>query len=49
MASTHPDWEEISRSPEFRELMQKKRRFIISATFFFALYYFALPFFHRLF
>jgi uncharacterized membrane protein (DUF485 family) len=45
MASTHPDWEEISRSPEFRELMQKKRRFIISATFFFALYYFALPFF----
>lgn len=40
-----PDWEEIAHSPEFRKMMQKKKRFTISATVFFALYYFALPFF----
>ncbi len=45
MNQTDPDWEEIARSPEFQMLMKKKKRFIISATVFFALYYFALPFF----
>lgn len=40
-----PDWEQIYHSSEFRSLMQKKKRFMISATLFFALYYFALPFF----
>lgn len=40
-----PDWENIYNSPEFRKLMQKKKRFMISATLFFAIYYFALPIF----
>jgi uncharacterized membrane protein (DUF485 family) len=37
------NWEEISHTPEFQLLMRKKKRFMISATIFFALYYFALP------
>jgi uncharacterized membrane protein (DUF485 family) len=45
MNQVNPNWEEIAHSPEFRNLMQKKKRFTISATIFFALYYFALPFF----
>ncbi|MGI6126810.1 MAG: DUF485 domain-containing protein [Planifilum sp.] len=41
--STEHDWERIANTPEFRELMARKKRFIIPATLFFALYYFALP------
>ncbi|SEN71881.1 DUF485 domain-containing protein [Lihuaxuella thermophila] len=41
----HPDWEEIAQSPEFRKLMQQKKRFTIWASVFFVVYYFALPFF----
>lgn len=37
------DWERIANTPEFREMMARKKRFIIPATLFFALYYFALP------
>jgi len=37
------DWEQIARSPEFRALMKRKRRFMIGSVVFFSLYYFALP------
>lgn len=38
------DWEKIARSNEFKELIRAKRRFIIPATVFFVVYYFALPY-----
>jgi uncharacterized membrane protein (DUF485 family) len=38
------DWEKIAGSNEFKELIRAKRRFIIPATIFFVLYYFALPY-----
>jgi uncharacterized membrane protein (DUF485 family) len=33
------DWEAIERSPEFRELVSKKRAFVIPATIFFLTWY----------
>lgn len=36
------DWERVATSTEFRELVRAKRRFIIPATIFFIIYYFAL-------
>ncbi|SFJ52163.1 DUF485 domain-containing protein [Thermoflavimicrobium dichotomicum] len=41
---TSSDWEAIADSEKFRTLMKKKKRFIWTATIFFVLYYFALPF-----
>jgi uncharacterized membrane protein (DUF485 family) len=38
-----PDWEAIAASPAFRELRSAKTRFIVPATVFFVVYYFALP------
>lgn len=38
------DWEKIAGSNEFKELIRAKRRFIIPATTFFVIYYFALPY-----
>ena len=37
------EWEAIERAPGFRELVAAKRRFIVPATLFFIVYYFALP------
>jgi uncharacterized membrane protein (DUF485 family) len=37
------DWERIAAAPEFRELLRRKRAFILPATVFFIVYYFALP------
>lgn len=37
------DWARLESEPEFRELVDAKRRFIIPATIFFMIYYFALP------
>lgn len=37
------DWRTIAASGAFRELLRAKRRFIIPATIFFIIYYFALP------
>lgn len=34
-----PDWEAIERSPEFRELVAAKRRFVVPATVFFLAWY----------
>jgi uncharacterized membrane protein (DUF485 family) len=33
------NWEEIERSPEFRELIARKRRFVLPATIFFLSWY----------
>ena len=38
------DWEAINATPEFQALLKAKRRFIIPATIFFVVYYFALPY-----
>ena len=37
------DWTAIERLPEFRALVRAKRAFIVPATLFFLVYYFALP------
>ncbi len=38
------DWKTIAASEGFRALLKQKRRFILPATIFFVLYYFALPY-----
>jgi uncharacterized membrane protein (DUF485 family) len=48
MSDTHDhkpavDWAAIEAMPAFRELLARKARFIITATVFFVIYYFALP------
>ena len=40
---SHPDWAAIERRPEFRALVRAKRAFLIPASLFFVVYYFALP------
>lgn len=37
------DWERLAASERFRALLKAKRRFIVPATIFFIVYYFALP------
>src|SRR5690242_6863562 len=37
------DWERIASTESFRRLLREKRRFVIPATVFFIVYYFALP------
>lgn len=37
------DWERVAAMPEFRELMRAKAAFVVPATVFFLVYYFALP------
>ena len=37
------EWQRIAEMPEFKHLMIAKRRFILPATLFFVVYYFALP------
>lgn len=37
------NWDEVAASPRFRELVASKRRFVVPATIFFVVYYFALP------
>jgi uncharacterized membrane protein (DUF485 family) len=41
MSQTDPriDWEAIERSPEFRELLSARRRFVLPATIFFLAWY----------
>ena len=41
MSSTqHVDWDAAANSPEFKELITKKRRFVVPATVFFLAWYF---------
>lgn len=37
------DWKQIAATTEFQQLVAAKRRFIVRATLFFVIYYFALP------
>jgi len=37
------DWEKVAAMDEFRALLKTKLKFIVSATIFFVVYYFALP------
>ncbi|HEX8337414.1 MAG TPA: DUF485 domain-containing protein [Pyrinomonadaceae bacterium] len=37
------DWDRVAAQPEFQQLLASKRRFIVPATVFFVVYYFALP------
>jgi uncharacterized membrane protein (DUF485 family) len=37
------DWDKIAALPEFKGLLHRKARFIVPATLFFIVYYFALP------
>ena len=37
------NWSRVTQLPEFRMMVQAKLRFIIPATLFFVVYYFALP------
>src|SRR5215211_7082578 len=37
------DWDRVADEPEFKGLLASKRRFIVPATVFFVVYYFALP------
>jgi uncharacterized membrane protein (DUF485 family) len=37
------DWERFAASSAFRELLRRKRAFVVPATVFFIVYYFALP------
>jgi len=37
------DWDRIAASQEFKDLLVDKARFIVPATIFFIVYYFALP------
>lgn len=43
-AAAVPDWNRIAASADFQRLTRAKRRFIIPATIFFVVYYFALPY-----
>lgn len=43
VASQDAKWQKIEADPEFRKLVSAKKRFIIPATIFFIVYYFALP------
>ena len=38
-----PDWDAIAASAEFREIRRSRLRFVVPATIFFVVYYFALP------
>ena len=36
-------WDRIYNSPDYQRLITRKTKFVVAATVFFALYYFALP------
>jgi uncharacterized membrane protein (DUF485 family) len=42
-SATKTDWDVVASNPEFKDLMAAKTRFIVPATVFFIVYYFALP------
>lgn len=42
-APSKTDWDDIASNPEFEDLLAAKARFIVPATVFFIVYYFALP------
>ncbi len=43
MNQSHPDWRKVDADPDFRRLVNARKRFIIPAFIFFCTYYFTLP------
>ena len=43
ISKTTSDWDVVANNDEFKRLMAAKARFIVPATIFFIVYYFALP------
>ncbi|MES2202648.1 MAG: DUF485 domain-containing protein [candidate division FCPU426 bacterium] len=43
MAKTDSQWDRIAASAEFKDLLKSKAKFVVPATIFFIVYYFALP------
>ena len=41
--SAQVEWRRVTQMPEFKSMLKAKMRFIIPATLFFVVYYFALP------
>jgi uncharacterized membrane protein (DUF485 family) len=39
--ATTPDWSAIARAPQFRELVERRRRFVVAGTLFYTLYFVA--------
>jgi uncharacterized membrane protein (DUF485 family) len=39
--ATTPDWSAIARSPQFRDLVERRRRFVVAGTLFYTLYFVA--------
>jgi uncharacterized membrane protein (DUF485 family) len=37
--ATSPDWRAIARSPQFRSLVERRRRFVVAGTLFYTLYF----------
>jgi uncharacterized membrane protein (DUF485 family) len=37
------DWDRIAQSADYRRMMASKTKFVVAATLFFSIYYFALP------
>ncbi len=42
-ATSETPWERIAQLTEFQQLLEQKRKFVVPATIFFIVYYFALP------
>jgi uncharacterized membrane protein (DUF485 family) len=40
---TSREWDRLASDPEFRELLNARRRFVVPATIFFLVFYLALP------
>jgi uncharacterized membrane protein (DUF485 family) len=40
---TQAEWQRLENDPEFKQLIEEKKRFIVPATIFFIVYYFSLP------
>jgi uncharacterized membrane protein (DUF485 family) len=36
-----PDWSAIARTPQFRELVERRRRFVVAGTLFYSAYFIA--------
>ena len=43
LGSDPVEWRQVTQMPEFKSMLKAKLRFIVPATLFFVVYYFALP------
>lgn len=42
-AGARNEWDRIAESPQFKQMISRKKAFLVPATIFFLVYYFALP------